>query len=430
MQPKASPEALQTALEQYARPAVSAPITLVTGSVKTELTPTQIGDALTISPDNSGRMVPHVDGTRLRGYLPASALAQEQAATNASFTIDNGQPVLVPARDGRGFSPDALAAAVLPALTQAAPRTATVSIGNLPAAFTTADAQALDVTDVLGTSSLAVTEAPNRFTNIARATTLIAGNVIQPGDTWSFLKVVGAPTTASGFVTSAAAQHAGVDPSGGVDTVATAVFDAAFSSGMGDTVHHPHASYVDRYPVGLDAAVVSPGTDLQWTNTSDHPVYLYASYANDSLVVALLGEKQYDDVKVQVSPRTAIVQPTATSGSSSGTACDSGSGQSQSDVSGFQVDVTRTLVRGGSQVGTEQFHVTYLPQSVGGHCISGGSPSPGGAVSASPTKSPATSSGGGSGGSSGGGGHSGGGGSAPSPSPSPSPSGLLGGLIH
>ena len=421
LQPKASPEALQTALEQIARPAVAAPITLVTGSAKTQLTPTQIGDALTISPDNSGRMVPHVDGTRLRGYLGASALAQEQGAVNASFTINNGEPVLVPARDGRGFSPDALGGALLSVLTQPAPRSATVSIGDLPAAFTTADAQALGVTDVLGSSgSMPVAEAPDRFANVARATALIAGNIVQPGDTWSFLKTVGTPTTTNGFATTAAAEHAGIDPSGGVDTVATAVFDAAFASGMGDAVHHPHASYVDRYPVGLDAAVVAPGTDLQWTNTSDHPVYLYASYANDALTVALLGEKQYDQVNVQVSPRTAIVQPSSSAGS--------GADCSQGAVPGFQVDVTRTLMRGGSQVGTEQFHVTYQPQN-GERCTSSSTPSPGSAVSSGPTKSPVT---GGSptGRGSGGGGHSGGGGSTPSPSPSPSSSGLLGGLIH
>src|SRR5262249_37670167 len=158
-----------------------------------------------------------------------------------AFTVTNGRPTLIPARDGRGFAPDALAAAVLPVLSQATPRTATVPIGDLPAAFSTADAQALGVTDVLGNSTLPVAEAPNRFANVQRAVSLIAGDIVQPGDTWSFLKSVGAPTIANGFAVSSAAQRAGVDPSGGVDTVATAVFGAAFASGMADAMHHPHA---------------------------------------------------------------------------------------------------------------------------------------------------------------------------------------------
>lgn len=417
LSPRADPAALQAALEQLARPAVSGPITLVTGAATTRLTPTQIGDAVAISPDAGGRMVAHVDGTRLRGYLGTNVLAQEQQATNASFSITDGRPTLIPARDGRGFAPDALSAAVLPVLTQTSPRTATVPIGDLSAAFSTADAQALGVTDVLGSSTLPVTEALNRFANVQRAVSLIAGDIVQPADTWSFLKSVGAPTGANGFAVSAAAQHKGVDPSDGVDTVATAVFGAAFASGMGDTMHHPHASYVDRYPVGLDAAVVAPGTDLQWTNTGDHPVYLYASYANDALTVALLGERQYDAVNVQVSQRTAIVQPSRPAGSS----CTQGS------AAGFQVDVTRTLLRDGSQVGAEQYHVTYLPQS-GDGCVGGGSSptQPGTGVTAGPTKSPSASSG--SGGGAGGG--VGGGAPPPSAAPSPSPTGILGGLLH
>lgn len=408
--PKATPAALQSALEAIARPAVSAPIALVTGEVTTQLTPVQIGDALTIGPDSGGRMVARLDGALLRGYLGRKALAQEQSAADAAFSVVGGEPVLVPAREGSGFAPGALARAVLPELTAAAPRTANVPIGPLPADFTTADAQALGVTDVLGSSTLPVPDAPDRFANVQRAVSLIAGAVVQPGDTWSFLQTVGAPTTANGFAVSAAAQRAGIDPSGGIDTVATAVFDAAFSSGMGDTQHHPHASYIDRYPVGLDAAVAAPGTDLQWTNTSGHPVYLYASYANNSLTVALLGQKAYDEVKVEVSPRTAIVQPSATRGS-----CAQGA------QPGFQVDVTRTLLRGGSRVGSEQFHVAYAPQSAQG--CSGGSSS-GAATGSSPTNgSDATGSGGG-------GGSRGGAGTPPSSAPSPAPTGILGGLLH
>ena len=408
LRPKATPAALQAALETIARPAVSAPIALVTGTVTTQLTPAQIGDALTITPDPTGQLTAHLDGARLRGYLGQNVRAQEQPAVNASFSIDGDQPVLVPARDGRGFAPDSLAAAVLPALTASAPRTANVPIGPLPATFTTAQAQALDVTDVLGSSTLPVPDAPNRFTNVQRAASLVAGDIVQPGATWSFLSAVGAPTTANGFAVTAAAQRAGVDPSGGVDTVATAVFDAAFSAGMGDAVHHPHASYVDRYPVGLDAAVVAPGTDLQWSNVSGHPVYVYASYSNNSLTVALLGEKPYDEVKVDVSQRTAIVQPSAGHGSCTGA------------QPGFQVDVTRTLLRGGSQVGTEQFHVTYVPQS--GQGCSTGSSSGSGTGAQTSGSGGGTKSGGGSGGGSTG--------SSPTSAPSPAPTGILGGLLH
>lgn len=406
-QPLATPAALEAALAAIARPAVAAPITLTVGSVTTVLTPAQIGAALTIGPDGSGQMVPQINGAALRADLPAAALAQETPAVDATFTIAGGTPQLVPGRDGRGFSPAALAQAVLGVLTKSAPRAATVPVGDLPPAFTTQQAQALAVTDVLGTGTIAVPAAPNRAANVQRATTLVAGSVVQPGQTFSFLTSLGPVTAANGFALTSQAQQAGVDPSDGVDSAATAVFDAAFNAGMGDTMHHPNASFVPLYPDGLDAAVVSPGTDLQWTNTSSHPVYLYADYSSGSLTVALLGQKYYDQVQVQVSQRYAVVQPT------------SGCGQP-----GFQVDVTRTLQRSGQQAGVEHFHVQYAPQqgAAGSACTGAAGGAPSGGSSANP--GPGAGSGSGSGGQ-----------SAPpssrptAPAPSSSSPGLLGGLL-
>ena len=420
LQPKATPAALQDALANLARPAVSGPITLTTGSVTTQLSAVQIGDATVIAPDATGDLVAQIDGTKLRADLNPQALAQEQPAVDASFTITGGAPVLVPGHEGVGFSPAALAGALLPALTEPLPRSVTLQSGDLPPAFTTADAQALGVTDVLGTSTRQVVPTAAvglpadaaLEANTARAAALINGTVVQPGALFSYLRQLGAPSAANGFVVPAAAAKLGVDPSGGVDVVATALFNAAFSAGMGDTVHHPNASYQDGNPVGLDAAVVYPSIDLQWTNAGGHPVYVYANYTAGELTVALLGEKEFDQVDIQVSNRNDVVQPTTTRGGATCTLVQA--------EPGFQVDVTRTLMRGGSQVGSEQFHVTYVVQN-GVSCGSAAGADP---AQGSDPSSPAAP------GSSPGSGKSGAPPPPSSPSPSPTDSGTLGGLFH
>ena len=423
--PLATPEALQAALENLARPAVSGPITIETGGISTVLTPAQIGDLLTIAPDQNGAMVPTVDGAALRAELNPAALATEQPGVNAAFTVVDGEPRLVPEKDGVGYPAQSLANAVVGALTKTGSgRTVTVARGPLPPAFTTADAQALGVQTVLGNSTLAVPAANDRDADTRHAAELVMGSVVQPGAVWSFDKTVGMPISANGFAEPSGTGKDGVDASGADDLVATAVFDAAFRSGMGDTVHHPNAAYASRYPVGLDAAVVYPGTDLQWTNSGSHPVYVYASYANGSLTVDLLGRQAYDEVDVSVSDKQHLVAPT-------GSAVHGCPAQAASD--GFQVDVTRVLMRGGEQVGTEQFHVAYVPFA-GTTCGSGGlsgTSSGSGSTGTPSSGSSSTPTGGGSTGSGGGGGS--GGGTAPSsPSqPQPSPStGVLGGLLH
>lgn len=422
LSPRATPEALQSALEQLARPAVSAPITIVTGKVSTTLTQTQIGDALVIAPNQSGTMVPTLDGNVLREDLNPAALATEQQGTNASFTVINGQPQLVAEKDGVGYSPQVLASAVAGVLTNTAPRSVTVQQGPLPPSFTTADAQALGVQAVLGSATIAIPEATDRDGDTQHATSLVMGSVVQPGVVWSFNKTVGAPTKANGFDEPSGTSADGVDESGADDLVATAVFDAAFHSGMGDTVHHPNSAYFSRYPVGLDAAVVYPSTDLEWTNSGTHPVYVYAMYANGSLTVALLGQTAYDQVSVSVSNQQDVVTPT----SSQHYGCPA-----QPASNGFQVLVTRVLTRGGAQVGTEQFHVTYEPFA-GTTCDSStqssnsnsGSSTQSGSASATtaPTSGSSTS----------GGGSSSGGNTPPpsSSSASPTSTGVLGGLLH
>jgi len=424
--PLATPGALQNALSQIARPAVSAPITVLTGKVSTVLTPTQIGDALTIAPNQSGTMVPTLDGDLLRADLNPAALATEQPGTNATFTIVAGIPQLVPERDGVGYAPQALSASLGGVLTSTAPRSVTVQQGPLPPAFTTADAEALDVQAVIGSATIAIPDATDRAADTQHVTSLVMGSVVQPGGVWSFDKVVGAPTTANGFTEPGGAASDGVDASGAADLVATAVFDAAFRAGMGDTVHHPNAAYFSRYPVGLDAAVVWPGTDLQWTDSGSHPVYLYAAYANGSLTVSLLGQSAYDQVSVNVSSQQEVVTPSA----EASYGCPA---QAASD--GFQVTVTRVLTSDGTQVGTEQFHVTYVPFA-GTTCgstatqstqTSSGTSTTGSSSAAQPTTAPThATSGSGSGSSTGG--------SSPAPAPSSaaptSSSGVLGGLLH
>ena len=423
--PKATPEALQNALEQIARPAMSGPITVVTGNVSTTLTPTQIGDALTIAPNQNGAMVPTVDGNMLRADLNPAALAAEQPGTNASFTVVNGQPQLIPEKDGVGFSPQVLASAVASVLTNASPRSVTAPQGPLPPSFTTAEAQALGVQAVLGSATIPIPQATDRGNDTQHAASLVMGSIVQPGGVWSFNKNVGAPTKANGFSESSETSAEGVDESGADDLVATAVFDASFRAGMGDTLHHPNAAYFSRYPVGLDAAVVYPGTDLQWTNSGNHPVYVYATYANDSLTVALLGQTAYDQVNVSVSNQQDVVTPS----SNPRYGCPA-----EAASNGFQVVVTRVLMRSGAQVGTEQYHVTYEPFA-GTTCgsstqtsnSSSGSPTQSGSTGA--TTSPTS----GSSGSGGGGGSSTGGGNTPPPTTppaSPTNSGVLGGLLH
>ena len=39
---------------------------------------------------------------------------------------------------------------------------------------------------------------------------------------------------------------------------------------------HAHGYYIDRYPIGYDAAVFDPGSDFRWRNDTANPVFLWS----------------------------------------------------------------------------------------------------------------------------------------------------------
>lgn len=365
VQPTVTPAAVAQAMQDFARPAMSGSVTLITGSVKTVLKPAILGRHLAIEPDGHGGLAPKLDGAGIRAELDHDALAKlEQLPTDASFTVSGGRPVLVPGKSGVGYAPAAIQSAVLPVLTKtsSSQRVATVPIGPLPPALTTEAAQALGIRDVMGSYTAPFTAATQRTANVKRAAELVRGQIVQPGQAFSLNQVLGARTAANGFVPAGGSQSgsgsgsaSAQDAGSATSLVATALFNAEYLAGLKDLEHHPHATVTDHFPPGMEAAVAFPDVDLKFQNDSGAPVYLWTSATDNAVTVAVLGQKAYDAVQTETSPHYAPVQPKTTYSAAS--SCVAGDG-----VPGFQVDVTRTLTKAGQDPVREVFHSSYAAQ--------------------------------------------------------------------
>ncbi|MEZ0113685.1 vancomycin resistance protein YoaR [Catenulispora sp. EB89] len=391
VQPTVTPAAVAQAMQDFARPAMSGSVVLVTGSVHTVLKPAILGRHLAIEPDGHGGLTPKLDGAGIRAELDHDALAKlEQAPTDASFTVSGGQPVLVPGKNGVGYAPEAIQNAILPVLTKASSsqRIATVPIGPLPPALTTEAAQALGVRDVMGLYTAPFSATTQRTANVKRAADLVRGQILQPGQVFSLNQILGARTATNGFLpaaqsgtsaSSASAQDAGA----GSSLVATALYNAEYLAGLKDVEHHPHATVTDHFPPGMEAAVVYPDVDLKFQNDSSAPVYLWTSSTENAVTVAVLGQKAYDSVQTETSPHYALVQPKTTY--SLAESCVASDG-----VPGFQVDVTRTLTKNGQDPIRQVFHSSYAAQDkvICGAPGSSGSSTTNGATVGTPTGTP------------------------------------------
>src|SRR6187397_2882885 len=145
---------------------------------------------------------------------------------------------------------------------------------------------------------------PNRIHNVQLVSHLVDKHVIAPGETFSFNGTTGARTEDKGFLEAPVIINGELKTGlgGGVCQVSTTVFNAAFDAGLPITSRTNHALYIDHYPLGRDATVNYPDTDLTFQNDSDHWILLRTIVGSSSLTVRLFGTPLHRRVEAQTSP--------------------------------------------------------------------------------------------------------------------------------
>ena len=122
---------------------------------------------------------------------------------------------------------------------------------------------------------------PNRAFNVEKAADAINKQVVKPGAKWSFNDVVGDRTEANGWKEANGifgGDTLTLQYGGGVCQTSTTLYNALLKIypyiKINERSRHTIPStYVD---MGLDATVDTDHIDLVFTNTSDHPLYIYA----------------------------------------------------------------------------------------------------------------------------------------------------------
>ena len=158
------------------------------------------------------------------------------------------------------------------------------------------------------------TSAAERRENIARATAMFDGVVVQPGQEHSFLSA-GNFSEEEGFVEGYAIVAGKLEKviGGGLCQVATTLFRAASNAGMEitDRAGHTYVVYFYENILGFDATVYSPYRDFKWRNDSPGPVTIAASsdLANSTVTFELWGSSDGRTVRYDGPFTKNVVQP-------------------------------------------------------------------------------------------------------------------------
>ncbi|HET9999242.1 MAG TPA: VanW family protein [Nocardioides sp.] len=354
---------VRAAVNDVANPAVSGPVTLVFGDSRVRLQPRDFAAALSFRAEG-GALRLHVDRRNLLRLVEQMVAADGGTPVDATVALVDGKPEVVPAKPGITFEPAEVTAAFTAALTRPeGEREATVSAQVEEAAFSTADAKALEIKEQVSTFTTYFPYADYRNTNIGRAMELINGTVLKPGETFSLNDTVGERTPENGFVKGFIIED-GIfkeDYGGGVSQSATTTFNAAFFAGLEDVEHKPHSFYIDRYPVGREATVAWPTVDLKFTNNTPYGVLIQAGITPSSpsaqgVATVTMWSTKYWEITTSESARYNLTEPKTRVLRTEDCYPNTGYG-------GFDIDVTRHfhLPSDPSQDHDEVMRTTYTP---------------------------------------------------------------------
>jgi len=361
--PYVSDEAVQRAMTEFARPAMSGPVTLELAGRPVQAPPRLFGEGLSMIP-NGRELVPRVDGEKMLKALEPVMATVGTEPVDARIDVRAGKPVVVPAKVGVELDAAEIESRFADvAVQRGAERRLAVDGRVSEPAFTTAEARAMKVKRRVSTFTTFFPYAEYRNVNLSRAAELIDGTLLRPGETFSLNETVGERTEANGF-TEGYIISDGIfkkDFGGGVSQIATTTFNAMFFAGLEDVEHKPHSVYIDRYPVGREATVAWPSLDLKFKNTTPYGVLIKSSVKKSapggegSATVSMYSTKRWD-ITTRTGPRTDFREPKTRYLQDED--CEEATG-----TQGFSIKVFRYFHPVGSDEvqRTETFRTVYIP---------------------------------------------------------------------
>jgi vancomycin resistance protein YoaR len=363
VEPEITEAEVHAAMDDFANPAMSAPVVIEIGGENVVLRPAAYSKAISLE-NQDGELTPTLDGKALMQAIEPAMKRVALAPRDATVRLVNGRPKVVPGRSGVTFKTEDITGKFLSLVVQKGKdRTLAVkSVVDKPE-FNNADARKLNITEVVSEFSTYYPHADYRNTNLGRAAELINGTVLKPGETFSLNDTVGERTAQNGFAKGFIISD-GVykeDFGGGVSQVATTTFNAAFFAGLEDVEHKPHSFYIDRYPIGREATVAWGAVDLRFKNDTPHGILIQAGItpstpsSQGTMTVRMWSTKHWD-ITTDTSSRYNLTKPETRH--LSGDECVPNTG-----YGGFDIDVFRYFHKPGRSavVRKETMHTTYTP---------------------------------------------------------------------
>ncbi len=233
----------------------------------------------------------------------------------------------------------------------------------VPAAVTKSSLGIDDISSVLGTftTKFSVADRERNF-NLKLAASKLNGVVLQPGQELSFNETVGERSEKQGYkvahVITAGEMVDGL--AGGTCQISTTLFGASFFAGLDIVKTTAHSRPSVYTPLGFDATVVWPNTDLKLANPYEFPVAIHYRVAGGEAMVEVLGKKRPWD-KVVFERKVVETSPFSTEERLDEDLPVGTEMLDQEGFEGYTLMRYRRFYKDGKQVKTDKWKVEYKP---------------------------------------------------------------------
>lgn len=158
--------------------------------------------------------------------------------------------------------------------------------------------------------------------NVALAAKQANGKVIMPGETFSFVKTVGAWTADRGYRKAPVSYDGELvrNWGGGVCQLSSTLYNAALVAGLEIVERHRHQWPARYAPVGRDAAVAYADIDLKFRNNLPEPIQVQCTIEANHVICRILSTRvpthtaQVETRIVSVTQPSEVLQDRSSAG--------------------------------------------------------------------------------------------------------------------
>ncbi|SMD14180.1 VanW family protein [Sporomusa malonica] len=155
------------------------------------------------------------------------------------------------------------------------------------------------------------TEDSNRTANVKLSAQKINGNLLYPGQIFSYNDTVGPREKAQGFKEAMEIINGEFVPGvgGGVCQVSSTLYNAVLLAGLNIVDRTNHSKPLSYVALGRDATVVYNALDFKFVNNSSAPVMIMAETVGNKLNVGIFGQRALDKTIEVVTVGQQVIQP-------------------------------------------------------------------------------------------------------------------------